>query len=1782
MRSRGHFGRLVQALARTGAFMLDIPGYRILGTIRATGSNVLFHAVSEADGLPVIVKTPMAPSPGPREHERYRREFAILQRLQGVKGVARPYACERIHERPVLLLERVQGEPLSESVNPPLELPRFLRVAISLASTLAEVHGRNVIHKDIKPSNIILEPSGEARLIDFGVATLQKVEHLDAAPAHLVEGTLAYMSPEQTGRMNRAVDYRTDFYSLGVTLYELLTGKKPFHGRDALEWFHAHMAQNPLPPHELNTQVPLALSAIVMKLLAKTAEERYQSAEGLRADLEQCQRGPGQSALEGFSPGANDVPKRFQLPQQLYGRDEQVASLLAGFERVVRTARPELFLVSGYSGIGKSSVVNMLHKPVVQRRSFFLSGKFDQFQRDIPYATVAQAFRGLVQQLLAGTDEELAKWREQVNRAWEGQGQALVELVPQLEVLVGPQPPLQALPPRDAQQRFHRVVRQFLAVFSTVEHPVVVFLDDLQWADLASLQLLQQLLSQPETPPVLWISAYRDNEVSSSHPLSSVLEEVRKAGAHITDIRLEPLSLKQVGQLVSDTLSGASEQEVSPLAALVHEKTGGNPFFLLQLMVTLNQDGLLVREPGVGWRWDVEGVRARGYSDNVVDFMVGRLRQLPSGTQHLLRLAACVGNAFSLRLLGTLAELPEAGGVEQGIEPALQEGILARVGPEQYRFLHDRIQQAAHLLSSETERKAIHLRIGRLWLKTLSPEQPRESLFDVVSQLNAGVELLTAPAERHQVARLNAEAGGKAMAAVALRPALTYFTAAFALIPGDPWETDPELAFKVRLARARCELQSGHLAEARQPMEELRTRARTRVETVAVYCLKNRICMASGEIQDAVTSMLECMALLDMPMSAHPTREEAAAAHDEVWTLLGERSIESLVDLPRSNDPDLKAVMSALQELFGCAYITDNHLLVIALSRMVALSLRQGVTEETVVGLSWLGVMSGSLFKRYREGAALGLLARELLERHQLVSYRGGALLGLQLTLCWTQPLPVVQQTAIAGYQQGLQSGDFTNAGYSCPSINWNRVAMGHNLEDVYQESLTHADFLRKASLRDAQEMLMANQRYVQQLRGRTLSFDTLSGDDFDEQAYEARLTQRMSTTQCRYWIIKLQARFMCGASAEAREAADKAAALLWSVPGGIILREFHLYRALALAACFGVARPEEREKLLQDIQRHQQLLAEWSALCPENFRAAEQLASAELARLEERPDEATRLYEEAIRSARDNGATQYVGLASELAAGLWKTRQATTVAHAFAREAWAAYQHWGATGKVQHLEAQWPHLVPSSTPVDHDTRSTDSMRIDALTVVKAQQAISGEMEWERLVTTLLLAAIENAGAQRGALLLPSGDTLSVVAISSASSGSVAVLPAESVAPELPWTILSYVRRTREHVLLGDASKPHPFSADEHLARSGARSVLCLPLLRQERFSGALYLENNLAANAFSPARLALLGHIASQAAISIENARLYADVQRARVELREANDELEQRVEERTRELKQAQARLVDTARQVGMAEVASNVLHNVGNVLTSAVINLEMMQRAVGSSRIGKLKQATTLLLEHRGNLAAFLAPEARGGQLPDYLAALADELMGQQVRLMEDLDAMGQHIEHIRAIVQVQQAYAKTSLMEEECDLAQLIDDALRIQMTALQRHGVSIRRELSVVPRVTVDKHKVLQILINLLSNAKYALDAVPEGERHMSVRLVAEGKRVLIQVTDAGVGIATEVREQLFSHGFTTRKDGHGFGLHSSALAAQLLGGHLSLESEGPGKGAVASLELPLT
>ncbi|HMF36504.1 MAG TPA: serine/threonine-protein kinase PknK, partial [Isosphaeraceae bacterium] len=747
---------------------------------------VLSRGVRDGEPSPLLVVAPVSAQPSPGSFTRLEHAYTLRDELDPA-WAARPLRLVRHRGRPMLLLEDPGGEPLARLMGQPWEITSFLRVAIGLAAALSRLHERGLIHKDVKPAHILVNAAtGAVWLTGFGIASRLPRERQAPEPPEVIAGTLAYMAPEQTGRMNRSIDSRSDLYAYGVTLYEMLLGVLPFSAADPMEWVHCHIARQPTPPSEQANGIPGPLSAIVMKLLAKTAEERYQTAAGVAADLRRCQvEWETRRHIDLFPLGAHDVSDRLLIPEKLYGREREIDALLAAFDRVVANGTPELVLVSGYSGIGKSSVVNELHKVLVPPRGLFASGKFDQYKRDIPYATLAQAFQSLVRPLLGQSEAELGRWRNALSEALGPNGQLIVNLVPALELVIGKQPSVPDLPPRDAQNRFQMVFRRFLGVFARPEHPLALFLDDLHWLDTATLDLLEHLVTHSEVRHLLLVGAYRDNEVGPAHPLLRTLEAIRKAGAHVQEIVLTPLGLDDVGRLVADALRCEPER-VRPLAQLVHEKTGGNPFFAIQFFTALAEEGVLAFDTvAPAWQWNIDRIRARNYTDNVVDLMAGKLKRLSATTQEALKQVACLGNVAEIATLNLVH-----GESEEAMHAALWEAVHAGLVLHQesaYKFPHDRIQQAAYSLIPEEHRAEVHLRIGHVLRSSLTADGLAEHLFDVANQLNRGAALLSDRDEKAQVATINLRAGRKAKASAAYSSACVYLAAGMALLDESDW-----------------------------------------------------------------------------------------------------------------------------------------------------------------------------------------------------------------------------------------------------------------------------------------------------------------------------------------------------------------------------------------------------------------------------------------------------------------------------------------------------------------------------------------------------------------------------------------------------------------------------------------------------------------------------------------------------------------------------------------------------------------------------------------------------------------------------------------------------------------------------------------------------------------------------------------------------------------------------------------------------------------------------------
>ena len=975
--------------ANAGELLLDG-----LEALHDDGEFVLSRPRREDGQSQLLVMEPVSENPSPASLRRIEHAYG-LRALLDPSWAARPVALINDRGRLKLLLEDPGGEILEPFLAEPLELTQFLRIAIGLAVALGRMHTRHLIHKDIKPSNVLVNPTtGEVWLTGFGIASRLSRERQQPEPPEFIAGTLAYMAPEQTGRMNRSIDSRSDLYSLGLTLYQMLTGTLPFTASDPMEWVHCHIARQPVPPYERVKNIPRPISAIIMKLLAKAAEERYQTAVGLEHDLQRClKEWEAQSGIDDFRLGEYDIPDRLLIPERLYGRTPEIELLLAAFDRVVAGGQPELVMVSGYSGIGKSSIVNELHKPLVPPRGLFASGKFDQYKRDVPYATLAQAFQSLVRSLLTKNEAELSQWREALREAVGPNGKLVVDLVPELKLIIGEQPPVPDVSAQDLQARFQLVFRRFINVFARPEHPLALFLDDLQWLDAATLDLVADLLTQPDMRHLMLIGAYRDNEVDVSHPLMRKLEAIREAGATVHEIVLTPLAIEDLEQLLADSVH-CEQERTRPLARLIHEKTAGNPFFAIQFISALIEEGLLIFDHDTArWSWDLNRIRAKGYTDNVVDLLIDKLNRLPVETQEALQLLACMGNSAEFGLLEMVSQYPYEE-MHSRLWEAVRTGLIFRT-EDSYRFLHDRVQEAAYSLIPEQSRAEAHLQIGRLLTAHTPSESLEERIFEIVNQLNRGAALITAREEHERLAELNLIAGTRAKDSTAYASALKYFADGAALLDQDAWQSRRELIFSLELRRAECEFLTGELVIAEQRLATVLARAANTVERARVTCLQVELYTTLDRTERAVAVCLDCLRHLGINWSPHPTREEAQAEYERILSLLGSRETEELIELPLMSDPASLATLNVLTKLLPPALFTDRSLVCLAICRAVSLSLERGHSDGSCVAYGWLGQIAGPYFGNYKAGFRFGLLGYELVEKRGLTRFQARTYMAL-------------------------------------------------------------------------------------------------------------------------------------------------------------------------------------------------------------------------------------------------------------------------------------------------------------------------------------------------------------------------------------------------------------------------------------------------------------------------------------------------------------------------------------------------------------------------------------------------------------------------------------------------------------------------------------------------------------------------------------------------------------------------------------------------------------------
>jgi predicted ATPase/signal transduction histidine kinase/tRNA A-37 threonylcarbamoyl transferase component Bud32 len=1471
----------------------SVVSYTIVDKLHQGKRTAVYRGVRDADQLPVVLKVLDASVSGPREVERLQHEYELGKEITS-PAVLKPLAFEAVDGKPTLVMEDVGGDSLDHMLTPgePMALERFLPLALSLTRALAAFHDMKLVHRDIKPENFIIVPStGEVRIADLGLASRIPREQAAARPPRLIEGTLPYISPEQTGRVNSPVDSRSDLYSLGVTLFQMLTGRLPFTADGPLGWVHCHIARPPPVPHELVASLPRQLSDILLRLLAKAPEERYQSARGLEHDLDRClQAWRADHDIAPFALGERDWSGRLSPPRTLYGRDAETRELRAAFDRVASTSALEFVLVSGYAGIGKSSLVRQLHIPVVTKRGHFVSGKFDQYKREVPHLPLLQACRELLLELLAESEEQVAAVRRALDDRLGANAGLLVQMLPELERVVGPKPPAPEVSLADAENRLHLTFERFLGVFASKQHPLAIFLDDLQWADSASLHLLERLVTGGDVPYLLLLGAYRDNEVDASHPLPQMLARCREHGTMVHDLKLHRLSPEHIIQLLDEMLRGSS-QDNAHLAQLVYAKTAGNPFFAFHFLATLEGQGLLTFSHADGrWHWDAQAIATEQVTDNVVDLLTSRVQRLPTAAQELTKLCACLGNVVDLATLMAVTGY-EARHIDSAMQPALEQDLLVNSG-EVLRFVHDRIQEAAYSLIPEHQRPATHLRIGQMLLERTTHDGLDAAIFDIVNHLNRGATLIHEQRDRDHLAELNLRAGRRAQSAAAFATSVTYFDTGASLLAPDAWDSHHDLCFDLRSAAAACALAIGHVDDTRRRIADIRAGRLSRRELGEVTCLETELWLHAFDYSQAVAASLEYLKEFDIHWSMHPSHDMALSEYDGLRRHLGRRAIAECAAVPSTTDPDVIAIMQVLASLAAATLFVDINLQALVASRMVALTICRGHTEASVFGYASLAMATATpSFRQFRDAGEWASLALRLVDQPTSSKYKAQALVAIANANGAGWPprhFMTVVDLATVAFDAAVKSGSLNYAGYARCLELWARLLLGTNLREVARGIRELRTFCQGGALPFLRPFPEYVQGLVRGLGGSRLSAPASGGAALLDSDLPADVAGTFRLWHC---VLQLETDYIVGEYDAALKEAEEAEELLERVFACYAEATLPYFHALTLAARLDANAPQDPMSGVAKLRALHVQLTELAAQS-EYYMHEHALVAAELARVDGYPEVATERYEQAIRRAREHGFVHHEAIAWEVASRFYRARGFTLIADSYLREARACYVRWGADEKVRELDRHHANLLGSRPVKATATFAALTEHLDLLSIIKASQTISGIIDENQLLCTLLRTVLEQGGGRVARVVFVRGDELTLEAEASVSeqgiqTALVGSLPVSKSA-YLPESMLRYAQRTKERVLLDDMrTNGGEVAQDAYLARVRPRSALCVPIQREAEVIALLYLENDSVPGAFTNERLVALELLAAQAAISIDNALLLRRERAAKAEAR-------------------------------------------------------------------------------------------------------------------------------------------------------------------------------------------------------------------------------------------------------------------------------------------------------
>ncbi|WP_414624883.1 protein kinase domain-containing protein [Calothrix sp. CCY 0018] len=1886
--------------------LFTISGYRIIEQIHLSNQTVIYRGIREKDYKPVVIKLMRNEYPTSQEITQFRNQYLLSKNLN-IPSIVKSYSLEKYNKSYALIMEDFGGIALSNEIErwafdgirkSSDFINYFLDISIKIVSAIYELHRHQIIHKDIKPDNILINSNTkEIKITDFSISTILPKEIQFLTNPNVLEGTLAYISPEQTGRMNRGIDYRTDYYSLGVTLFELLTGELPFNNDNPLELIYCHISQQPPVKKIINSNIPAIISQIICKLMAKNAEERYQSAFGLKYDLELClQQLQENQKIEHFELATKDISDRFSIPDKLYGREVEIQELLAAFDRVINPPKHHLikekelrkgvgiFFVKGYSGMGKTAVIDEIHKPVLREKGYFIKGKFNQLQRDIPFLGWVQALSNLIEQLLSESDTQIERWKTNILSSLGNQAQVIVDLIPRLELIIGAQPQAAELSGIAAQNRLKFLFHKFIKIFAIRKHPLVIFLDDLQWADAASLNFVKLLMSENTTinnpqlldkksgiqmpdldrvntnnrnHALLLIGSYRDNEVDITDSLNLTIKEIQEENVNITSIKLEPLDQSDLGYLIADTLKCELDSVIS-LTQVVFAKTKGNPFFIHQFIQTLYKDKAIEFNYENGrWECDVADVRKLALTDDVVEFMALQIKRLPSYNQKLLKIAACIGSKFDLKTLSTINNKSSEDTITELWESVLQ-GLVLPVGRDSFssnsddeiaaliidsddtkqsplshcitshfKFIHDRVQQAAYSLIPESEKQQIHLELGKQLLEKTSAESWEDDIFETVNQFNKALALITVQLERYELAKMNLLAGQKAISSTAYQEALKYLTTGRELLASDSWKTQYHLSLSLHEALAEVTYLTGDFQASEDFVEVVLAKAKTLLEKIKVYEIRIQAYGAQGKAIEAVNAALNVLKQLGIEFPENPSQSDVEMAIAQTTSNLAGRKIEELVDLPEMTEAEPLAAMHILSSAITLAYQSFPELMPLICAKQISLSLAYGNAPLSAFAYICYAIILCGIVGDIENGYRFGTLAKDLVEKNVFkAAYIKVIETFNQLIKPWKEHIKNTFHPLQKIHCDSINFGNFEFASYALVSYSYHAYFTGKNLNNLADEALIFSNIISQLKQTNSFYWNEIYRQSILNLKDSTKQVDNLTGEAYnEEQTLQVHFQTHDGIALLHVHLCKLHLSYLVGEYVKALDNIVEIQKYLDAGTAMLIIPQFYFYASLTYLALYSEASESEQEDFLDKVAVNQEQMQHWANHAPMNFLHKFHLIEAEKHSVLEKNMQAMELFDLAIAGAKENEYIHEEALANELAAKFYLKWNKQKIAKAYLDDAYYGYIRWGAKAKVKDLQKRYPQLLShillqEETNFNHDEKSsvnepiplteishektisgsntTLSTSLDLESVIKASQALSEQIQLDDLLSTLMKVIMENAGASKCALILSKNadQDLELTAISCNSNISsvfteLPSTPLES-SKKVPVSLINYVKRTKETIVIDDAQTQNNLAVDSYILDEKPKSIFCLPIINQGKFFGILYLENKLTVGVFTRNRIKLLNLITNQAAISLKNSILYNNLVEAKEDLENYNQTLESKVVERTHEindknqnlkkalneLQSTQAQLIQTEKMSSLGQMVAGIAHEINNPVNFIHGNINHT-----SQYVQDLLDLIAIYQQEYTDSNSVVAEKAAEIDL-DFV--------------LEDLPKLLNSIEvgtsRIRTIVLGLRNFSRLDEAEmKSVDIHEGIENTLMILQHRFKAKDsylqIQVIKEYGQLPKITCYPSQLNQVFMNILSNA---IDALEESQKksQLTENPTIQIKTELIDlntarilIADNGSGIEQKVLKKIFDPFFTTKPVGSGTGLGLSIsykIIVEKHKGQLICNST-VGEGTEFAIEIPI-